>query len=445
MFSLNKWKNGQKWTNWSESYVSYPSMYYAPHTIEEVAQIVKEHALLKRTIRVTGAAHSFSPVALPEQSALSLHHMRGLIAVDQEQQTAIFWAGTYLYEVGSMLAQHGFALSNMGDIQQQTLAGAISTGTHGTGFEFGSFSSMVTSWGFVNGEGDYIEHERGEDALSESLHVSVGMLGILVKVTLKVVPLYSLAYTSERSNFYSEVSLLQQTIRDYRNVEWFYFPGSEHIQVKKMQAVAPVDQPKLEKFVDQLKVQALENGVFYIASELCKYMPKASLTVSKLASKVVGGEERTGKSHEIYPSPRSVKFVETEYAIPLLQVEACLEEVHAMFNKQQFDVHFPIEIRTTAGEAGYLSPTQGQESAFIAFHMYKGMNEGPYFDWVHETMQKYNGRPHWGKQNRYHKDNIDFYYSNAQTFNEIRKQQDPNDVFLTHYFRNIFGEYQINK
>ncbi|MCH7322545.1 FAD-binding protein [Solibacillus sp. MA9] len=438
MFSLNKWKNGQKWKNWSENYVAYPSMYYAPHTIEEVCKIVKEHVVLKRTIRVTGAAHSFSPIALPEQSALSLHNMRGLIAVNKEQQTATFWAGTYLYEVGSMLAQYGFALSNMGDIQQQTLAGAISTGTHGTGIELGSFSSMVTSWGFVNGEGDYIQHERGNDALSESLHVSVGMLGILVKVTLKVVPLYSLAYTSERSNFYSEVSQFQQTIRDYRNAEWFYFPGSDYIQVKKMQSVAPVDQPKLEKFVDQVKIQALENGVFYLASEFCKFVPKASLKVSKLTSKVVGGEQRTGKSYEIYPSPRHVKFVETEYAVALSQAEACLEEVHAMFNKKKFDVHFPIEIRTTAGEVGYLSPTQGQESAFIAFHMYKGMNEDPFFDWVHETMQKYNGRPHWGKMNRYNKDNIDTYYVNAQNFNEIRKQQDPQDVFLTHYFRNIF-------
>lgn len=441
MFSINKWKNGQKWTNWSGSYLSYPSAYYAPNSIEEVCDIVKDHALLKRTIRVTGAAHSFSPVALPEQTALSLHNMRGLIEVDKENQTATFWAGTYLYEVGPLLAKYGFALSNMGDIQQQTLAGAISTGTHGTGLTFGSFSSMVTKWGFVNGLGEYTEHVRGADALSESLHVSVGMLGILVKVTIKVVPLYSLAYTSERSNFYSEVALFQQTIRAHRNVEWFYFPGSEHIQVKKMEAVAPIDQPKFEKYADQVKVQALENGLFYVASELCKYVPKASLAVSKLASKVVGGEARTGKSYEIYPSPRSVKFVEAEYAVPLTKLEACIEEVHMMFTAQKFDVHFPIEIRTTAGEPGYLSPTQGQECAFIAFHMYKGMNEGPYFDWVHETMKKYNGRPHWGKINRYNKDNIDTYYPNAQKFNDIRQQQDPANVFLTHYFRNIFMYY----
>ena len=114
---------------------------------------MKTHAQQKRTIRVTGAAHSFSPVAMPEQSALTLHNMRGLISVDKEAYTATFFAGTYLYEVGPMLAEYGLALMNMGDIQQQTLAGAISTGTHGTGITFGSFASMVERWGIVTGEG----------------------------------------------------------------------------------------------------------------------------------------------------------------------------------------------------------------------------------------------------------------------------------------------------
>ncbi|MGN7477349.1 D-arabinono-1,4-lactone oxidase [Solibacillus silvestris] len=440
MFSIKKWRNGQKWTNWCENYTAYPSQFYAPNTIEELCEIVKQHAYEKRTIRVTGAAHSFSPVAMPEQTALSLHNMRGLISVQKDDYTATFHAGTYLYEVGPMLAQYGLALSNMGDIQQQTLAGAISTGTHGTGISLGSFSSMVLRWGIVTGEGEYIEIERTTDAISEALHLSVGLLGIVVTVVLKVVPLYSLAYVSERSNLQSEVKNFQSEIRNHRNIEWFYFPGSEHIQVKKMKAVAPIDQPKWEKYVEQAKIQALENGLFYVASELCKYKPSQSLAISRLASKVVGQESRTGKSYEIYPSPRNVKFVETEYAIPLSHFESCIEEVHAMFKSGKFHVHFPIEIRTTAGEQGYLSPTQGQESAFIAFHMYKGMDESIYFTWIRQMMKRYGGRPHWGKVNHYSKNNIEEFYGNASLFNEQRKLMDPQNVFLTTYFKNIFDE-----
>lgn len=439
MFSIKNWRDGNKWTNWSGSYTSYPSQYFAPHSIEEVCEIVKKHVISKQTIRVTGAAHSFSPVAMPEQSALTLHHLRGLISVDKENFTATFYAGTYLYEVGPILAEYGLALINMGDIQQQTLAGAISTGTHGTGITLGSFSSMVKTWGIVTGEGEYIQHERGYDALSEALHVSMGLLGILITVTLHVVPLYSLEYTSERKPYQIEIENFQQTIREHRNVEWYYFPSSSQIQVKKMIEVTPVEQSKWQKYLELAKLNVLENGVFYVASEVCKRKPSVSLAVSRLASNIVGEEVRTGVSYEIYPSPRSVKFTETEYAIPVESFEACMEEVHTMFLRNPFDVHFPIECRTTAGEQGYLSPTQGKESAFIAFHMYKGMDDTKYFAWVHDMMMKYSGRPHWGKINTYHKENINVFYPHVDKFNEQRKQFDPHNIFLTTYFKKIFN------
>jgi len=394
--------------------------------------------MTKRTIRVTGAAHSFSPVALPEQSAMSLHFLRGLMEVDENKQTATFYAGTYLHEVGPLLEQYGFALINMGDIHEQSLAGVISTGTHGTGVTLGSFSSMVTKWGFVNGEGEYIEHVRGNDDLSNALAVSVGLLGILVTVTIKVIPLYSLEYLSERKDLYEEIKSFSQTIRENRHVEWYYFPGSETIQVKKMNMVEPKRQPALSKKIDELQVQLLENNLFSVVSKLVKLKPTLAPSVSKLSSKLISEGKRVGLSYEIFPTPRTVKFVETEYAIPLEHFEACIEEVHDAFLRRQFDVHFPIECRTTAGEQGFLSPTQGNESAFIAFHMYKGMNEEPYFQWVHSVLERYGGRPHWGKVNRYNASNIDKFYPQAQKFNEIRKTHDPHNVFLTSYFKRIF-------
>lgn len=437
MFSIKAFKSG-KWENWSESYTAYPGEIYLPDSIDEVCNIVKRHMKEKRTIRVTGAAHSFSPVAMPEQSALSLHNLRGLIAVDKEQMQATFYAGTYLHEVGPLLEKHGLALINMGDIQEQSLAGAISTGTHGTGITLGSFSSMVTKWGFVNGLGEYIEHERGDDDLSKALHVSLGLLGILVKVTIQVIPLYSLAYTSERKVFTEEIANFQTTIRENRHAEWFYFPGSTQIQLKKMNMTVPKRQPPAEKKRDELKLQLLENNAFSIASKLVKLQPKLGLSVSKLSSKLIGEANRTGISYEIFPSPRAVKFVETEYAIPLRYFEDCIKEVHGTFERGKFNVHFPIECRTTAGEDGFLSPTQGEESAFIAFHMYKGMDESAYFEWVHKTMERYKGRPHWGKVNRYNSDNIASFYPEIERFKAVREQQDPYNVFMTSYFKKIF-------
>ena len=438
MFSVDKWKDAGKWTNWAGNMISYPGEMYLPRSIEEVGSIVKRAREKKKTIRVTGAAHSFSAVAMPEHIALSLHELRGLIHLDKDKQEATLWAGTYLYEIGPLLADYGFALINMGDIQEQTIAGAVSTGTHGTGVTLGSLSSTVMRWGFVDGTGEYREHKRGEDAVSEALHVSLGMLGVLVKVTLKVMPLYSLHYVGTREQLSNGLTKFAADIRRNRHVEWFYFPGCETIQVKRMNAVAPVFQSEWSKRVETLKLQIVENGAFYAVSELCKWKPSLSGTISKLSAASVVEGEKTGISYEIYPSPRSVKFQESEYAIPLTQFEACMEEIHETFTSGAFNVHFPLECRTTAGEAGYLSPTQGEESAFIAFHMYKGMSEEPYFKWVHTLMMKYNGRPHWGKQNYLTAGYVRELYPNVEEFLAIRAQYDPDEVFLTNYLKKLF-------
>lgn len=439
MFSLNNWQQGKKWTNWSGRYIAYPNQYYAPRSIEQLCTIIQEHAAQQRTIRVTGAAHSFSPIAMPEHSALSLHHLRGLIDVDTANCTATFYAGTYLYEVGPLLAQHGLALSNMGDIQEQSLAGVIATGTHGTGVTLGSFSSMVQTWGFVNGLGEYVEHTRADDDLSKALHLSVGVLGVLVKVTLQVVPLYSLGYTSERKNLRHELATYKESIRQNRHVEWFYFPGSESIQVKRMNLSPLVAQSQWTRKKEYWKLQLLENNAFFVASELCRIKPSFSAAVSKISSNVISEATRTDISYTLFPTPRHVKFVETEYAIPLEHFEDCLEEIHDMFCAKTFDVHFPIECRTTAAEDGFLSPTQNKESAFIAFHMYKDMDEDHYFAWVHQLMTKYNGRAHWGKVNCYDELNMQQLYPNFGKFQAIRRQLDPHNVFLTPYLRKIFA------
>ena len=438
MFSIEKWKNGEKWTNWAGNVISYPGEMYLPQSIEDVVNIVKQARESGKTIRVTGAAHSFSAVAMPEHIALSLHNMRGLIAVNEEKQEVTLWAGTYLYEIGPLLAKHGFALSNMGDIQEQSIAGAVSTGTHGTGVTLGSLSSTVTKWGFVDGTGTYREHTRGLDNLSESLHVSLGMLGVLVKVTIKVIPLYGLHYIGTRDTLTNGLTIFAEDIRQHRHVEWFYFPGSETIQVKRMDVVDPVYQSDWSRRIEIMKLQIVENGAFLAMSELCKWKPSLSGTMSKIAAANVVEGEKTGISYEIYPSPRSVKFQESEYAIPLMYFEACMEEIHATFKKGLFNVHFPLECRTTAGEAGFLSPTQGHESAFIAFHMYKGMPEEPYFEWIHTMMKKYKGRPHWGKQNHLTAEYVYELYPDIEKFLAIRRQYDPDNVFFTGYLRKLF-------
>ena len=438
MFSVEQFSQGKPWTNWSEQFVSYPA-YYAPKSIDELADIIKDHAGSGRTIRTTGAAHSFSPVAMPEHSALILHHLRGLQSVDMERMEATFYAGTYLYEVGPLLEQFGLAVMNMGDIDVQTLAGVISTGTHGTGVTLGSFSSMVVKWTLVDGRGELITHERADDDLSNALHLSLGLLGVLVSVTIRVMPLYSLQYESSREKLGDSLQCFSKDIRRNRHVEWYYFPGSELIQVKRMNIVPLCFASEKERKREQRKLDLLENRLFEGASRLCRWRPEWSGSVSRLSSRMISEGTKTDVCYKVYPTPRRVKFTETEFAIPLEKFEACMEEIHAVMKKGLFQVHFPIECRTTMGESGFLSPTQGRESAFLAFHMYKGMDETAYFRWVFDLMDRYDGRAHWGKVNRYDKMDMAMYYPEVEKFNELRRQFDSRQVFMTSYFKRIFG------
>lgn len=441
MFSIKNWRDGKEWVNWSGNERAYAHNYELPSSIEEVITLVKRANTFKQTIRVTGAAHSFSPVAKPEFTAVSLHNLRGLVSVNLENNEATFYAGTYLHEIGPLLAEHGLALINMGDIQEQSLAGVISTGTHGTGVTLNSFSSMVTKWGLITGTGDYIEHECGDDDFSKALHLSLGLLGIIVTVTIRVVPIYNLHYVSKKENLLEQLPHFQTNIRENRHLEWYYFPGSEIIQVKTMNQTPLDPATELNRKWETVKASTLENGAFYLLSETCKKLPRFSSKVAKLSSMSVTNVERNDISYKIFPSSRAVRFIETEFAIPLERFEEAIEEIHWTFVRHPMNVHFPIECRTSAGEEGFLSPTMGRESAYLAFHMYKGINEKFYFNWVRETMEKYEGRAHWGKVNWYGTRYANVYeqYPFAKEFNELRKSFDPNEIFMTSYFRQVFN------
>lgn len=437
MFSIKERVGAFRWENWAGNVKGLPILALLPQDMKQLSNFIWNIQKQHKTIRVTGAAHSFSPVAKPDDIAISLHNMRGLIDLDKETGEATFWAGTYLYEIGPILAGFGFALANMGDIQEQTIAGAISTGTHGTGVTLGSLSNQVVMWGFIDGLGNYHEHFRGEDDLSQALHISIGLFGVLVKVKIKTVPLYSLECKSMHCSFKEANKDWNTMIREHRHVEWFYFPGSEQIQVKIMNQISIVEQTRTSKVIEDLKNNVIENGLLYVASEICKRQPKTTKWVSKLASKSVPIGIKQGLSYQMFPSTRKVKFLEMEYAIPLENFQECMNEIHYTLKSHPFNVHFPIECRTMKGEKGFLSPTQGRESAFIAFHMYKGMDEKNYFRWVQSLMRKYEGRPHWGKMNELTKDRILELYPNYSLFLALREKYDPKNIFVTEYFTEL--------
>ncbi|MBE1553880.1 D-arabinono-1,4-lactone oxidase [Sporosarcina limicola] len=429
---------GMKWSNWAQNVIAQPDYFHYPESVSDIQDTIDSCRIRGASLRVTGAAHSFSPVASPDHDAMSLDNLRGLISYNSEAMEARIWAGTYLHEAARILASIDMAFENMGDIQEQTIAGAVSTGTHGTGITFGSLSDQVIAWTWIDGKGQVRHHRRANDDLSKALSLSLGMLGVLVDVTLRTVPLYSLRVKSTRSGFDEALTAWTSGIHTNRHMEWFYFPGTNTVQVKETNTIPLAKQRFQSKTKNFVKNGIIETVGFKALSELCRVKPKLSRKLTNFSAKNVPNGSKEGLYYEVFSSPRLVKFTETEYAIPLHAFETCIMEIHEFLRAHPFYVHFPIECRVTAGEDAFLSPTQGVETAFLAFHMYKGMDDGPYFKWVHKLMEKYNGRPHFGKLNDLTNEKLTTSYPNVDRFLKIREKYDPNGIFMSQYMKQLF-------
>lgn len=439
MLSVEKMMKGKQWSNWAGNVTAKFEHFFTPNSLGELQTIVVRASRENKRIRVIGASHSFSPVAQPEDILISLHELRGLVEVNPDTQEATFWAGTYLYEIGPSLKEYHLALENMGDIQEQTIAGAISTGTHGTGIRLGSVSSQVVKWEWIDGLGHVHIHERKDhDDLSDALHVSLGLLGVFVKITIKAIPLYSLQVKTFRSTLSEGLTNWEEAIEKLRHLEWFWFPGTDLIQVKEMEAIPPIPQPKFQKTYSKLSKQVIENNAFYLISEICRRNPRKTAWASRFSAKSIPSRTEVGYSYEMFASPRQVKFYEMEYAIPVSHFANCVKELETGLSKHSFHVHFPIECRFVKGETGFLSPNYEQDSAYFAFHMYKGMPYEDYFSWVREVMEKYKGRPHWGKMNNLTYEKARKLYPKWDSFQALREIFDPNGMFLNTYLTRVF-------
>lgn len=441
MFSLKQWQGSQNWENWVGYVTAKPEQKLTPSSVDELQQIVKQARKDKKKIRVTGAAHSFSGCAKPEEIAISLHNMRGLISVDKEAQLATLYAGTYLHEIGEALGDQGFALENMGDVQAQTIAGAVSTATHGTGISLGSVANQVVAWEWIDGRGEVHSHNRGDpetDELGNALHVSLGMLGIFTKLTLRVVPLYGLKEDNQRLQFEQGLASFHRTAHSHRHMEWFLFPGTNKLQQKTLTVIPPKPMQRSQKIKDGFDSAIVLNGAFYMLSELARIKPSLTQKVSQISANSIPNTQREGYSYQVFPTPRGVKFNETEYFIRLSDFEACITEINQTLLEDNKNSHFPIEVRTHKGETGMLSPTQGEDCAVLSFHVYKGMDCDPLFNWVRDYMKKWQGRPHWGKVNKLTCAELHQLYPQMARFLEIRKQYDPDNIFINRWLQQKF-------
>lgn len=425
---------GTKVANWAATFDFQPREFHRPASIEEMAALVRNESQRNGQIRVFGSRHSWNPLIASDSTSMSLENFSGV----ESAEGSSVWvkAGTTIHDAGRALAKLGFSLANQGDIDCQSLAGAISTGTHGTGIQFGPIASQVSGLKILHADGSHRTYQRGDpDWLA--LVISLGAQGIVTHYRMDCVPLENYSMRAEKVAWDEFVSTWSQRSYSIRNYEAFWFPNQREVIAK---ITEPSSDARLLLPFNKSQTGAwLENGAWWLLSEVSRYGRGAAAFAASTAHRLSGDERCNGPIHQIFPTQRSVRFFETEYAFDFSVSEDLLTELRRWFEIEMPQVSFPLEIRSCGGDPQWLSPTQNRPTLFVAAHMYRKMEYREYFRKIQKIFERFGGRPHWGKMHELDAKQIGELYPKLSDFLVVRRRLDPNGLFLNPYLERLWG------
>lgn len=424
--------------NWSKRFSWQPRQILYPRSEQEIRQIVQQAAENRQNVRIIGTGHSFNPLWVTEDILISLDEYQGLVSVDAESGLVVVKAGTKLHRLGELLFEHGLAMENMGDIDAQSIAGTISTGTHGTGLEFGTISTQVRGIRLINGEGEIVQCSPTEQPeLFRAAQVSLGSLGVITEITLQCVPAYRLELWSRREELEAVLSTWPERHRGNRNFEFYWFPYTQQAWTKT--ANQADEKPDKVGMANYLTEYFLENYIFKLLCEAATRFPGLNRSVAQISVSSIPTVRKVYHSHKVYATQRLVRFNEMEYNIPLEVHETVFREIVRTINKRNFRIHFPIENRVVKGDDIPLSPAYGRDSAYIACHVYHKKEWEPFFREMEAIFLAHGGRPHWGKIHFLQAEQLAERYPLFESFRQLRAEHDPNGIFLNGYLRELLG------
>ena len=429
----------QRWRNWSGAVEFTPARIHQPASLGELQQVVGETAAAGRTLRVAGSGHSFVPLVETGDTLLSLAQLTGVESLDPATGRATILAGTQLRPLGAMLEARGYSMANLGDINVQALAGAVATGTHGTGLSLGSISSQVTGLSLVLPDGGLVQcSATQEPELFAAARVALGSLGVMAKIEVQLAPAFKLKLTKQYMELDECLAAAPDLAANHRHFEFYWVPHTRGTLVKTMD---PVDAPESNRGLTTLLELVLENGALGLLSRIARARPQWTPQIAGLIAKSIKSDTNTmvASSHRAFSSVRLVRFNEMEYELPAAAGPEALRELAAFVEAKKIQVHFPVEFRYVRGDDIWLSPFYGRDSVAISVHQYVGMDHEPYFRGAEAIFRNHGGRPHWGKMHSLKAAELSSIYPRWDDFQRQRERIDPKGVFLNPYLRGLFG------
>jgi FAD-linked oxidoreductase len=429
---------GDKWSNWSGGVTCRPRAVVVPKDEVELAAALRK---AQGPIRFPGTGHSFTPICASNGTLIDLAVFTGLEEVDRDKQTATLAAATPLWQAGALLHSAGYGLKNMGDIDRQTLGGVVGTGTHGTGPTLKSFSGEVAGFRVMLASGEILDCGPAQSAdVYEAGRLSLGMFGPMTEIAMNVRPAYKLMEKNFLLPPDELFAQLDSLVNSNRHFEFFWFPYADVCICKSLNETdEPAPEPRgAEVLYARGEKGGAEASTFAAINEVLAYAPFLLKPAHRLFSQLMPGPGRARWSHEIFPSPRTVRFNEMEYAVPYDKGPDCIREIVAAIRKQKINTGFPIEFRSVAADDVWLSPFYQRSSATIAVHQYHRVDTTALFSACEAIFRRYEGRPHWGKRHTRSAAEVESLYPQYGAFRALRRKLDPQGKFLNPHLRAIF-------
>jgi L-gulono-1,4-lactone dehydrogenase len=426
------------WRNWAGDQACRPAEVVRPRDRSELAAAIAAAADEERIVSVVGSGHSFTEAAMTGGTMIDLAALSGTLDADPSSGLVKVGAGTVLADLNEELHGLGLAMENLGDIDRQTIAGAISTGTHGTGAKLRNISSQVEALELITAGGEVRELGAGEADLLAAARVGVGALGAISAVTLRCVPSFTLHRVDTPLPREEVFESFGQRADAHDHFELFTFPYADSALVLERNRTDSAPQPR-GRAAAYLNDIVLENWALEALSASCKLVPAAIPALSRLAARLASGNSSTDRSDRIFANERRVRFTEMEYGVPREDGPEAARRVIEWVRANRYPVFFPIEMRVAAGDDALLSPSHGRDTTYIAVHQYRGMEWRPYFEAVEEIMDGYGGRPHWGKRHFQTAATLADCYPRWADFQAAREQLDPDRLFTNEYAARVLG------
>ena len=427
-----------EWANWAGNQRMTPARVVRPRDVDELAAAVKQAAADGLRVKAIGAGHSFTTIGVTDGVLLDLSAYTGLVHADPVTGLVTAQAGMRLHRLNALLAEVGLGLTNMGDIDVQTVAGALSTGTHGTGRDSAGFAAQVAALELVLADGSVVTCSRSErPELFDAARVGLGALGILSTVTFQAEPAFLLAADERPMPLDAVLDGFVDLVADNEHFEFFWFPHTQVALTKRNNRTTQARPlSRVRGYVDD---ELLSNGVFGVTCRLGRRMPALVPTLNRVASRALSARTYADAAPAVFTSPRRVRFYEMEYAVPREVLPSLFAELRGLPERLGLTVSFPVEVRVAPADDVPLSTASGRDTAYVAVHAFQGTPYDVYFREVEKLYDAVGGRPHWGKLHTLDAERLSQRYPRFGEFVAVRDAVDPERRFANEYLERVLG------